>query len=189
MPRSNPVSQTRHIEGLSSFIREAFLLAGMCCARRLGWLAQRSARIYNEITFWFECMAELNGEGMASELTPCPCCGAPASLLYSKNTSLGMHGWRVDCSECTDSKCFVRFSREAAVVSWNNWVSGFSGGRRKSVLRCSIPNAGLFSASQSAQRPSSFSAVSMQRSTGDRPTRPPPCFWMMASALSRWPCC
>ena len=56
-------------------------------------------------------------------LLPCPCCGAPASVGFKRNASLGLHGWVSDCTICTDASVFHRFTREAAVESWNNYAS------------------------------------------------------------------
>lgn len=60
---------------------------------------------------------------MSAEMKPCPCCGAPASVGFAKNASLGMHGWKADCTICTDAKYFIRFKREDAVASWNDYAA------------------------------------------------------------------
>lgn len=52
-------------------------------------------------------------------LLPCPCCGAPASVVFMRNASLGLHGLVSDCTICTDSASFHRFTRDAAGASWN----------------------------------------------------------------------
>lgn len=56
-------------------------------------------------------------------LIPCPCCGAPASVGFKRNASLGLHGWVSDCTTCTDSASFHRFTRAAAVESWNAYAA------------------------------------------------------------------
>lgn len=56
-------------------------------------------------------------------LLPCPCCGAPASVGFKRNASLGLHGWVSDCTICTDSASFHRFTRNAAVESWNTYAA------------------------------------------------------------------
>mgnify|MGYP001014839597 CR=1 FL=1 len=41
-------------------------------------------------------------------LLPCPCCGAPASVAYSRTASLGLQGWKSDCTGWIESAYFVR---------------------------------------------------------------------------------
>lgn len=58
-----------------------------------------------------------------AELLNCPCCGEKASVTFSRTASLGLQGWKADCTKCIESEYFVRFDRERVIADWNKYAS------------------------------------------------------------------
>lgn len=70
-----------------------------------------------------ELIAQGPVECMVGRLLPCPCCGAPAAVGYSAKAQLGLPGWTADCTVCTESAQYTRFTRDRAVESWNTYAA------------------------------------------------------------------